>query len=149
MENKTQPIAFFLKKITTEQFAIVEESFVEEKDVDLSVNLRFGADMTSKLIVSFASFQFVTEKQPFIIIEIGCHFGIEQSAWDSLYNAEDGTIKFNNGFMAHLAMLTVGTVRGVLHAKTENTIFNQFILPTINVADLIKGDIEFKEDILT
>ena len=43
-------------------------------------------------------------------------------------------------------MITVGTLRGVLHAKTENTEFNEFFLPTINVTDLIKEDIRFNLD---
>jgi hypothetical protein len=38
-------------------------------------------------------------------------------------------------------MLCVGTLRGVLHAKTENSVYNKFYLPTINVNDLVKTDI--------
>jgi hypothetical protein len=40
-------------------------------------------------------------------------------------------------------MLTVGTARGVLHAKTENTKYNRYVLPTINVASMIKNDAVF------
>ena len=39
-----------------------------------------------------------------------------------------------------ITMLTVGTSRGILHAKTENTPFNQFHIPLINIEELIKED---------
>ena len=32
-------------------------------------------------------------------------------------------MKFPKGFVAHLAMITVGTLRGVLHTKTEEYCF--------------------------
>ena len=38
----------------------------------------------------------------------------------------------------------MGTLRGVLHAKVENTPYNMFILPTINVTELVKEDIVIK-----
>jgi hypothetical protein len=47
-------------------------------------------------------------------------------------------------FGIHLGMLVVGTLRGVLYTKTENTIFNQFILPTIDVTALVPNDVTFE-----
>lgn len=41
-------------------------------------------------------------------------------------------------------MLTIGTARGVLHSKTESTPFNSFLLPTLNVNELVKKDVVFK-----
>jgi hypothetical protein len=41
-------------------------------------------------------------------------------------------------------MLTIGTTRGVLHAKTEHTLFNQYLLPTINVNDIVKEAVEIE-----
>jgi hypothetical protein len=48
------------------------------------------------------------------------------------------------GFLAHLAMISVGTARGILHCKTENTIFNNFVLPLVNVASMIPEDEQFE-----
>jgi len=47
--------------------------------------------------------------------------------------------------MAHFAMITVGTTRDVLHEKTRNTKFNEFILPIINIAKMIKKDGTFEK----
>jgi hypothetical protein len=40
-------------------------------------------------------------------------------------------------------MLTTGTSRGVLFAKTEATQFSKFIVPTLNVTEMIKEDASF------
>ena len=41
-------------------------------------------------------------------------------------------------------MLTIGTARGVLHSKTENTPYNKYLLPTLNVSDLVNNDLILK-----
>jgi hypothetical protein len=144
MEKKNQSIGFSLKRISTEQFAILTESFQEGKPLELSVNLRFGADKETRMVGSYANFKFGLEHQPFLLIEVGCHFEIELDAWEKMCSEDGQTMNFAKGFMAHLAMITVGTARGVLHAKTDNTPFNRFVLPTINVTDLVQEDIRFE-----
>ena len=74
-------------------------------------------------------------------IQISCFLKIEDSAWESF--KLNNQITFPKDFIAHMAMITVGTSRGVLHSKTEGTIFNKYILPTINVAKMIPEDITF------
>ena len=70
-------------------------------------------------------------------------YSIEQAAWAALTRTDENRLVLPKGFMAHLAMLTVGTVRGMLHVKTENTKFNCYFLPTINVAEMINEDVIF------
>jgi len=52
-------------------------------------------------------------------------------------------IRLEKELMSHLAVITVGTCRGILHSKTEGIKFNQFYLPTINVDDLISDEVTF------
>jgi len=47
------------------------------------------------------------------------------------------------GFLTHLTVLTIGTARGVLHTKLEKTGFEKYLLPTLNISDLIKEDMTF------
>ncbi len=42
--------------------------------------------------------------------------------------------------MADHEMLTVGSVRGMLQVKTVDTVFNKFLMPTINVAEMIEEE---------
>ena len=86
---------------------------------------------------------FDSDSKPFLIIEASCHFSISDSAWADMLNSETNSLVVPKGFLCHMAMLTVGTSRGILHAKTEGTCFNKYVLPTINVTDIIKEDAAF------
>jgi hypothetical protein len=143
MKERITKIGFALSKITTEQFAIIEEIVAEKGNVTVVTNLRFGVDDKKRMIACFAAFTFEIDLKPFIIIETGCHFQILAEAWFQMKDEEKNTLNVPQGFLSHLAVITVGTARGVLHSKTENTCYNKYVLPTINVAELIKDDAVF------
>jgi len=143
MEKKLSPVGFALKRISTEQFAIVGEAFSEKVIINLGTNLRFAVDKESRMVAVFALFKFEQNKIPFLLIEVSCHFQITVDSWTSFISNESSKILIPKGFMGHLTMLTVGTARGILHTKTDGTRFNQFILPTININDLVKDDVSF------
>lgn len=144
MENKNQ-VTFGLRNITTEQFAIIESAFDKSKEnIELGNSLRFGFNIEKRIVSTLLSVNFSQDKGPFIILEIGCYFEIIKEHWDNLYNAELAEIKLPMEIARHLVVLAMGTLRGVLHAKVENTPFNMFILPTINVTELVTEDIVIK-----
>lgn len=143
MKNKVSRVQFAISKITTEQFAILENAFAPGKDIKINTNIRFGADENKNMVACFTSFSFEIEQKAFLKIEAGCHFLVTRDSWNSLYGSEQQILKLPKGFLTHLAVLTVGTTRGILHSKTEGTDFNKFVLPTINIAEMIKEDAEF------
>lgn len=144
MENKDQ-ITFGLRQITTEQFAIIESAFDEAKgNFELGTGLRFGFNTDKRIITPLLAINFSQDKSPFLLLEIGCHFEIIEEHWKNLFNSNTKELKLPKELARHLVMLTVGTLRGVLHAKTENTPFNKFFIPTINVNDLVKEDLLIK-----
>lgn len=67
-------------------------------------------------------------------------------SWNSFEDVKNSELTIPKNFISHLVMLSIGSTRGVLHAKTENTMFNKFLLPTINVNELIKEDMKFVMD---
>lgn len=137
-----KPIGFQLKKITTEQFAIIQEAYDgSDSEIKMGINLNFALNEEDKLIACFIKIQFEQKNKPFLLIESGNHFKIKKEAWYELINSTNKII-LPKGFACHLLMLTIGTIRGILHCKTENTEFNKFLIPTINVTELIKSDIE-------
>jgi len=143
METPNKSIGFSLKKVSTEQFAIIEEGFNDKGTVRLSTSLRYAADDVQKYLAVFTSFIFDSDTKPFLVVEASCHFQIKDSAWIEMFNSDTNTLVIPKGFLCHLAMLTVGTSRGILHAKTEGTCFNKYVLPTINVNQIIKEDAIF------
>ena len=137
-------IGFSLNKINTLQFAIIESAFDDENEkYGIETNLGFGVDTENTSVMSSVKFQFVQNNNPFLIIEASCEFNVVDEFWTK-FNGKDSVI-LPKGFMAHLAMLTVGTTRGILHAKTKDTDFNKFILPTINVSKMLVKDGVFEK----
>lgn len=137
-------IGFNLTKINTLQFAIIEDAFNADIDkFNIETNLGYGVDIENGSILSLVKIQYEQNKIPFLIIEVSCEFDIFKNFWKEFESVKYVTIP--KGFMAHLAMITVGTTRGVLHEKTKNTRFNELILPTINVEKMIEKDGEFNK----
>ncbi len=134
-------LEFLILGLKTEQFAVFEEGFSEKKKSEFITNIDFKANQLAKQIGVFATFTFEQAKKPIIKLEISCHFVIESNSWDKCISNDK--IIFPKDFMVHLAMITIGSARGVLHAKTEGTIFNRIVLPTIDVRKLVQKDIEF------
>lgn len=143
MDKESKEIGFVLQGIKTEQFAVFEENYLPKKEIGLSTGLQVRVDNQNKHIGVFLGFEFIQSKKVFLKIQVSCHFKIVETAWNSF--------KFENklivpkDFLAHLAMITAGTARGVLFAKTESSPFSNYIIPAINVADMIKEDAVFDQ----
>jgi hypothetical protein len=138
MENKV--VRFNLARISTDQFALIESSFKNEAPVNLNLSLSFGANPEMKLISVKVSFKFEHETGPFMIVEATCFFKIDADDWKSFVKEEG--IVVPKGIITHFSMLAVGTTRGILHAKTEGTNFNGFIIQPVNLTELITQDIK-------
>lgn len=141
MESENPCFGFALQGIKTEQFAIFEENYTPKKDIGLNTGLQFKVDRENKQIGTFIGFEFKQGKKVLIKIQVSCHFKIEESSWQAFI--QEKKLIVPKGFLAHLAMITTGTSRGVLFAKTEGTHFSQFIVPTLNVAEMIQQDAIF------
>ena len=136
-----QKVGFTLLGLKTEQFATFDENFSQKKKTNLTTGLEFKINKEKKELAVFATFTFEQTKKAFLKIQISCYFGIAPKSWDKFCSGS--TIVFPKEFIAHLTMLTIGSARGVLHAKTDGTQFNKFLLPTIDVTELINEDAEF------
>jgi len=141
MADNKNNISFSLLEIKTDQFALFEENHIENGKIKLNTNLTFGFNADDKVFLISVKYIFEMKKRPFMTIQTSCFFTIDNIALEN-FKAGDKTV-FPKGFVAHMAMITVGTSRGVLHTKTEGTIFNKYILPTIDVTKMIPEDLIF------
>ena len=142
MENNI--VGFTLVKVATKQFATFEHEETEKAEINLDGGIEFGIDREHKLIACFSKFQYFYNNLPFIVIEISCEFRIEDSSWLKFESQDSKSLTVPVSFLRHLATIAVGTTRGVLHAKTENTVYNRFLLPTVNVNQIIQKDETFE-----
>lgn len=138
MENKNN-IAFALRKIQTEQFATFEENLCQKDSVQLELGVAFGV-ADNHMLKCTTLFNFHCDKKVFIKLETACVFQIHEDSWHLIENKEKKAFIIPEYFARHLAALTLGTARGILHEKTAGSQFNQYLLPTINLNDILKGD---------
>ncbi len=145
MEDNNQDMGFLLKGIKTEQFATFEKNFKEgQSNISLSTCVQLKLEEQNKQVGIFMGFEFKQKNKPIIKLVVSCHFGIKEDTWIRFITEE--IITFPKGFMAHLALLTVGTSRGILFAKTEGTLFSKFILPPLDIAKILTENITFSLD---
>lgn len=143
-KKKKQQIAFRLERVTTEQFSIDEEVIDEagsDNTFNLNVRVNYAVNPESKIVAVFTGFKFEINENAFLIIEAGGHFFIKEEAWKDMLSSDNKKITLPKGFVQHMGMITAGTTRGILHAKTEGTEFNKFLIPTIDLTEIIKEDV--------
>lgn len=76
-----------------------------------------------------------------LILELFCEFEIHPEDWDKMIEGKKLTIP--KSFVEYLLSQAVGTLRGVLYCKTEDTEYSFFVLPSINVSAIVKDDAAF------
>jgi hypothetical protein len=75
---------------------------------------------------------------------VSCHFQVYEESWKGFVHSEPSQLIVPQSFMSHLAAITTGTTRGILFSKTENTIFAKFVLPDLNVMEMVTQDAAFE-----
>lgn len=138
-----QTVGFRLIKISTEQFAVLKEMYVTDVPFAVYTELSFGAEKNDRIVVVSALFRFKSDEKgaPFIILETKAFFDIKPESWDNMYDAENNTLSIEKDFARHISVITVGTARGILHAKTEGTELNNIVLPLINIEEIMKENV--------
>lgn len=134
-------ICFGLRKITTGQFGTIDSVVIKDDSINVSYGITFGINEEKRVVGCITKFEFFSEGIPFMVIDITCEFEFDPESWESFIDKETNRITLPLSIASHMAVLTVGTTRGVLHSKTENTKYNKYFLPTINVTESLKSDI--------
>lgn len=133
-------IGFRMLNIQVEQFAILGND-MPSGEIGFNTSLSFGVNPSIAGVRVTTRYELVSNDEKLVILELSCIFEIYKESWNKLL--VDGKIILPKDFLSHLAMHSVGTARGILFAKTESTVFSQYILPPINIAERITEDITF------
>jgi len=141
-KDENLSIEFQLAGINTEQFAILEEIYQPESEVNINVSLQFSVHPQKKGIGVHFGIQFKHGKEVFLLLKTACFFEVKSDNWIVLLNDKKKAIILPKDFASHLSVITVGTTRGILYEKLkEEPSFDQFILPTINVSRIVEEDV--------
>lgn len=130
---------FLMRQIKVNQFAIlVNDAPIGEIPVEFGI--QFKTDIVGKWIAVAFKTQYLNGTTPLLILEVQCDFQVKPEDWDSLVS--DGKLVFPVDFLRHIALHTVGSARGILFCKTEGSPFSRFILPPVNLENMINQDLE-------
>lgn len=138
-------LGFAFTGLKTLSFAIIDKAYKKTGETNLMTGLGFGLDIDDHVVTCNARFSFEKKKdQPFLILEVQALFEIEKNDFLNKVKQNDDTYLVAKGLAVHFAVLTIGSARGILHAKTEGTPFNEFLLPTIDVNNMLAEDVIFE-----
>lgn len=138
-------LGFAFIGLRTVSFAIIDKAYKKTGETNLMTGLGFGLDIDDHVVTCNIRFSFEKKKdQPFLILEVQALFEIEKDDFINKIKQDDGTYIVSKDLAVHFAVLTIGSARGILHAKTEGTPFNEFLLPTIDVNTMLDEDVIFE-----
>ena len=133
-------IPFRIRQIKTQQFAMFPDLLINGKEVAVQSEFNFGVNSEVKDIFCITRMTYSQDEKLLLTTEVICFFEISEEGSKQLI--EQGRIEVD--FLRYLATIATGTVRGIIHTKTENTSLNPIVLPPINLVDAIKEDFVFK-----
>lgn len=131
-------IPYTISKIKTPQFAIFPDKFVNGEKTAMKVSVTFGVPKDLHQIKCSLDIQFLQGDSLLLTTVIECYFRISPEGIENIRKA--GNIE--KGFLRYMGTIAVGTARGVIAAKTENTVLNGLVLPPINLVENIKEDMD-------
>ena len=135
-------VPFKLTKITTEEYAKFKENYVPSdplNNVSFDLGLKFNKN--KYLIGVITKFVFEQNQRPIFVLACGCHFQIREDFWHA--NLHENTLLLKKELLTHLIVLTIGTARGIIHAKKPKWA-KKLILPTWDVSDIIQEDFQIE-----
>ncbi|PZQ91010.1 MAG: hypothetical protein DI548_02545 [Flavobacterium johnsoniae] len=141
-KENTQDFLFTLFKLTTEQFAVFEENYEVEGELEMSLQSKFKVDPKNRILGVFLLFKLRMEEslKEVLIIECGLHFQLEKKSWDSCLSNNNKTLTIPYVYASHFSTIAIGAARGMLHAKTEGTSVNHLMLPLMTVDKFIDSN---------
>lgn len=145
MSIGNEQIQFGFAKIETTRFSLNKALYDKDTVISFQSNIGFGIIPEHQILGISLGFQFLhQEKQPFLDLELAFDFKIEEQSWKNFIDKNNVQICFPLKFATHLAVIVVGTARGVMHERIGNSELGKFIIPPVDLTQLIKGDIIMK-----
>lgn len=132
-------IPFRIRQIKTQQFAMFPDKFVSGQEVFVESTFHFGINSDATDIRCVTSINYKQGDTLLMTTEVHCFFAITEEGSRQLLEQS----KVEVGFLRYLATIATGTIRGIIHTKTENTALNPVVLPPVNLVEAIKDDFVF------
>jgi len=137
-------IPFRIFKITNEPIELHADLLKEQDAVEFGVEFSFNGDFEKRIIGCRSTYMYRQEPDILSSLTVYCYFEIEQGFFDQ--SIKEGMVTIDKEFLRYLATISVGTARGIQHAKTQGTVLNNFVIPPINLMDFDFKDFVLKRE---
>ena len=132
-------IPFRIRQIKTQQFAMFPEILTEINEVTIESQFGFGINKNATDVRCTTKISYRQDEKLLLFTEVLCFFSVMEDGSKQILTQG----KIDVGFLRYLATIATGTVRGIIHTKTEDTALNPVVLPPINLVEVIKEDFIF------
>lgn len=130
-------IAYRISHIDTIQFATFPDNFINGKDVVINTSCGYNVKSDINQVRNIVEVSYNQNDKLLLVAQIACYFSIAEDGMEAII--KEGRIPVD--FLRYMGSLSIGVMRGVIHAKTEGTVLNPIVMPPVDLADTIKDDL--------
>lgn len=142
MEKREVQISYRIVKAETKQFAIFPDKLKVGEEIKINAQFNFAANVEERSLACTSTINYMQNDQVIMVAQFSLIFAMPAETFIAFEVAEGWSVPVQ--FLRHLAMETSTTMRGVLIAKCEGTPVSGIILPTFNMAAVIKENFNIK-----
>lgn len=141
-KSKEIQISYRIVKAETKQFAIFPDKLKVGQEIKINANFNFAVNVEERTLICTSTVNYMQNEQVVLVTEFALVFAMPAETFKAFEVVEGWSIPVQ--FLRHLAMETSTTMRGVLISKCEGTPVSGIILPTFNLAAVIKDNLNIK-----
>jgi hypothetical protein len=137
----TQTIPYRISRIETLQFAVFPDNFVNGQQMLVNTNCGYNVREDLSQIRNIVSVNYTQNGDLLMVAHLACYYDIAPEGIGAIKAAGKIPVEF----LRYMGSISVGALRGVIHARTEGTVLNPFVLPPVNLEEMVNGDLTLPE----
>lgn len=130
-------IPYKISHIETVQFAIFPDNFINGQEVLINTNCGYNVRSDLNQVRNVISVNYTQNEKLLMVVQLACYYDIAPEGVEAI--KAEGKIPID--FLRYMGSISVGTIRGVIHAKTEGTVLNPVVMPPVNLEEMVKNDL--------
>lgn len=137
-------IPFRIFKIENDPIELHADLVDKKSTIEFSFQVSFNGDLKNRIIGCKTDYVFKQKDTIISSLTVYCYFMIEEEFVKS--KTVNNKLELSKDFLRYLATISVGTARGIQHAKTQGTDLNSMVIPPINLVSMDIQDFVIEEN---
>ena len=128
-------IPFRIFKIENDPIDLHADLIEDIAQLELEFQVAFNGNLKNRIVGCKTDYVF-RQKNNVIVsaLTVYCYFMIQEDFVKS--KVQNNKLLLSKDFLRYLSTISVGTARGIQHAKTQGTILNSLVIPPINLMEV-------------